>query len=310
MIVRGPEDLRDVGVQFVADGALPTARDNGDVLVNGIDQCIDQTGATVTGYVWLNGWQEIWQADQSSQATLAASLGPVAALTDLAVDYYAIVLADSPIHYWPLDETSGTVATDLVGARDGTYSGGVTLGATGLVAGSTAVEFDGVDGTVELGSTTTADDISGIPTDALTWEFWLRRDAVANIQRLVNRASNGNTLGGYSIGVYTSGEIWVNVDSGTDAGINIPVNLALATTYHLAVTIDNSGATAAIAVYVDGALADTGNCSRDLGEATVDMFLSGGPGSNTDWDGALQHIAVYDYVLSPTQIADHHAAGS
>ena len=42
-----------------------------------------------------------------------------------ATDAY---MATSPIHFWPLDETSGTTANDLAGALDGTCSG-MTMGA-------------------------------------------------------------------------------------------------------------------------------------------------------------------------------------
>ena len=45
--------------------------------------------------------------------------------------YDAVVLAEpSLIAYWPLDETSGAVAHDVVGGRDGAYAGGVDVGGT------------------------------------------------------------------------------------------------------------------------------------------------------------------------------------
>jgi signal peptidase I len=44
------------------------------------------------------------------------------------------VIADGPISYWPLDETSGTTGNDIVGSNTFTYHAGVTLGAAGSIA--------------------------------------------------------------------------------------------------------------------------------------------------------------------------------
>lgn len=46
------------------------------------------------------------------------------------MSYDAKVLALSPVAYWPMQETSGTLMTALVGSN-GTYHGGVTLGVGG-----------------------------------------------------------------------------------------------------------------------------------------------------------------------------------
>ena len=49
-----------------------------------------------------------------------------------AATYHNEVLADSPSAYWPLDETSGTLAEDASGhGKTATYGGGATLGADG-----------------------------------------------------------------------------------------------------------------------------------------------------------------------------------
>jgi len=48
--------------------------------------------------------------------------------------YRERVIADGASHYWPLDETTGTTAADVVGGAHGTISGGVTLGVPGAIA--------------------------------------------------------------------------------------------------------------------------------------------------------------------------------
>jgi len=61
-------------------------------------------------------------------------------------DYASTVLSDSPLAYYKLGETSGTVATDSSGqGKNGTYVNGVSLGAPGPLVGVTnyAASFNG-----------------------------------------------------------------------------------------------------------------------------------------------------------------------
>lgn len=77
------------------------------------------------------------------------ALGPLAAegIEPLDLTYAETVLADSPALFWPMDETSGTVATDASGnGNHGTYSG-ATLNQASLLPGDPggSVSFDGVN---------------------------------------------------------------------------------------------------------------------------------------------------------------------
>lgn len=61
------------------------------------------------------------------------------------LSYAATVLSDGPIAYWRLDDTTTATAKDSSGyGHDGSYQGGVTLGATGIPGDvDKAVYFDG-----------------------------------------------------------------------------------------------------------------------------------------------------------------------
>lgn len=67
----------------------------------------------------------------------------IAAAEEHSTTYSDIVMAAGPIAYWPLWETGGTVAEELVGGYDGTYSADVlTIGTqTGIGDGNEAVTF-------------------------------------------------------------------------------------------------------------------------------------------------------------------------
>jgi hypothetical protein len=64
----------------------------------------------------------------------------------------ATILASRPIAYWPMQETSGTVAHDVSGfGHNGTYVGGCVLNQGGPQTGVKAVSFDGSTGYVNAG---------------------------------------------------------------------------------------------------------------------------------------------------------------
>ena len=63
--------------------------------------------------------------------------------------YQAVVIADSPVSFWPLHETSGTLIHDIVGTNNGAAinTGSLTLGAPGIlysngVTSDTSIAFN------------------------------------------------------------------------------------------------------------------------------------------------------------------------
>src|SRR6266571_5764441 len=93
------------------------------------------------------------------------------------MSYSSTILADSPIRYYRLGQSGGTVATDLGSqAQNSTISAtGITYNQTGLLAGDadTSMFFDGASGTVTFPTT-------GLPTGAGAWsvEAWVRLPAI------------------------------------------------------------------------------------------------------------------------------------
>jgi len=91
--------------------------------------------------------------------------------------YTSVILADSPIRYYRLGESSGTTATDLGSqAINGTYTGGFTLAQTGLIvneAAAKSVTLNGASGYVSALTT-------GLPTGHQAWslEAWINMASV------------------------------------------------------------------------------------------------------------------------------------
>ena len=91
--------------------------------------------------------------------------------------YALAVLADSPLAYWRLGETSGTTARDEKGQFDGVYRGTPTLGAPGSLPRDPdkAVFFPGPPTStyVELGDVSALD----LERSPFTIEAWAKIDA-------------------------------------------------------------------------------------------------------------------------------------
>ncbi|MBW2459362.1 MAG: hypothetical protein JRI68_33020, partial [Deltaproteobacteria bacterium] len=113
--------------------------------------------------------------------------------------YPEVVLADGPLAYWRLDEStcngSCTIATE-VGSFTGTLqenaTGGFAVGQPGAIAGSTSVEFiEPGDGYITFG------DIFEFANGAtpFTLELWIHLNEVNDNGAIIGRVGNWNTFG-------------------------------------------------------------------------------------------------------------------
>src|SRR5262249_42106571 len=116
-----------------------------------------------------------------------------AALTVVAAPagFGGAVLGSTPLAYWRLGESSGTVAYDYVAGLDGTYRN-ATLGQPGYSAidPNTAVQFEGADSFVGFidGSA-----INFQGTNAsFTLECWARGSDIADDATLIAKGTGGS----------------------------------------------------------------------------------------------------------------------
>lgn len=216
--------------------------------------------------------------------------------------YYNRVLAMYPVNlvaYWPLSESSGSIAVDASGnSRNGAYSN-VALGDTGIGDGRTCPEFVDVSNSqCNVYSVSLRD---AWPASAGTFMVWVKApnsiwdDTVAH--NCVNLRTNGNSgiaigkpsaidqlgLNWFGGGVY-AGSTWYAYESADDW-------------IHVAVTWDAAANEAK--TYFNGVLAATnsglGTWSGVLqsGWATI-----GGP----EWAGNLAHAAIWSKALTVDEI--------
>ncbi len=238
-------------------------------------------------------------------AMLALGTGPAA-----AADYPSAVLADHPVSYWRLNETSGTVAADQTGRTPGAIYGSVALGQSGPVAGGGSFGFDGSDG-VDLGRPAPA---SLVPAASWALEAWVKAssadasDCVHTYAQLCDAYRLHDY--GFELFMNTSGSIAGLADTPTQPPTFYPVmsttRLADSQWHYIVLVRDMSSLT----LYVDGAA----NASTPVHEQGITTDRYGVTIGNdtvcncTGWRGSLAEVAFYNYALTAAQVAAHYQA--
>lgn len=248
----------------------------------------------------------------SDSGPAAADGSPEAPPPTIASAYAAAVMADSPLGYWPLGDSSvSSSCHDASGnGHDGTMEGAVNLGLPGPFAdGSiTAASFGGDGADVDLGST-----FSFSGSAPFSWEIWaapstLPGNAGAFLsameydssggpvsgEYLIAYSSNGNTLGFEMYGPGAPG--FVALECGGAGGLSVNH------WSYVVATWDGSGNAN---IYVDGVSSnsESGVAGQLSTPSGVDTLLG------QYFNGTLSEVAIYDHALTPGQIEAHWKAG-
>lgn len=316
----------------VANGAVPITY-QWHVISNSIDAAIP--GATADT-LWLSNIQASLNGNMYYAALTnpfegvagnPATLTVVPRTTNAPVTLYdKIVMADSPVGYWRLDESNGTptgsIALDTAGSFDGTYS----------YAGSD-LTFDyptGIPHELDPSIHVTNTAIVTIPyalelnpvSGPWTYEFWLKptsQDTV-NFHTPVSSEANPNmgaNLTGWNIYQHIQSYWTWNIFNGGPNGsftsefVDHPV--VPGQWYHMVLTDDGTN----MVWYSNDrvVLATTVNAVGFVQNGVNgDPSVAGGPltlairsdGVFGGWDGGIDELAVYNYVLSPQQVENHY----
>jgi hypothetical protein len=210
------------------------------------------------------------------------------------------VLADSPVGFWLLDETSGTTAVDSSGnANHGTYNGSPALAAT-TVAGLTAPDFDGSNDYVLIPPIST----SGGP---FTIEVVARADVIVEQAEVFSEIYDPDRIQA-TIGLHVAGQGAGNqITAGTYGFYNWTIIQGGTWTagdfHHLAFTY---GADDTARLYVDGVA--VGSTSYPPTDSNSGWRLGCKYDGGTFWNGAIAGAAMYLSEMSPERVAAHYDA--
>ena len=316
--------------RVVANGAQPITY-QWHSISNSVDRII--TGATSSDTLWLSNIQASadgtiyyaqvtgpFQAAASGQATLSV----IAHVTNSSIStaYSQIVMADSPVAYWRLDETSGsTNAADSVGSFDGAYS---SVGTDLIFGYPTGIPKD-IDTGIHVTNTAIVTVLYALELNPVTgpwsYEFWIQPTSLsgnfpAPISSEANPANAGTHLTGWNIYQHQA-NVWTwNIYNGgangsfTSEFADNPI--VPGTWYHMVLTDDGTNM---VWYSNDRLVFSTTHKAVGFIQNGVngDPSLAAGPttlatrsdGAFNDWDGGIEDVAVYNYVLSPQQIQNH-----
>ena len=216
--------------------------------------------------------------------------------------YSLVVLADAPINYYQLDETSGTTASDSSGnGNTGTYTGvGVTYGVSGAIVkdSDTAITFNGTSGDISL-------PVAGLPSGTAPWsiECWMNILSVPAAFNILVSWGQHVSGGAAELGINASGHLYVGFPS--IGGPSQSVSPSTGAWHHVVGTSD--GMTQKL--YVDGALVASGTFAGNISTTSETAFIANGTGGSSWFNGSIDEVAIYNTVLNQQQISSHYTAG-
>jgi hypothetical protein len=262
--------------------------------------------------------------------------------SDAGSTYDQTVLSDRPVAFWAMNGTSGT-ETDLTGHNNtGTYRGGVPP-RVALPNGDQAVDFDGVSQFLTVPSNAS---MSISTTGSITWEGWIRPDVLqfphdgdagyvewmgkcfmyspsceweARMYDTTNAGGRCNRLSAYAFNPTA------NLGSGADwqpmCGLLQPMQwLYVVGEYTTSSQPANCPSSPAypgsLDIWVDGvewnqaSHSPTGCMSQYsvAPKAGISPLNIGTMAMDRWFAGAIGKVALYDRVLTQTEIANHYRA--
>jgi hypothetical protein len=214
--------------------------------------------------------------------------------------YQQTLLSLNPLAFWPLNETSGRTAYDVVGGNNGTYIGGCTLsqsGPTNSIFGSAShsVLFDGSSGYV---------DIPGGPlnlTGPITVVAWVD---LASIPTFAGVLSHGDFS--WRMSVDSSAEPGGN-DGSLAMDATSPIAIIAGNWHMLAYTYTgNTSQSGNGALYLDGTLVANNTIDTAPSGDSLDLWIGGSPDYGTARliNAEIADAAVFPEAFSAAQMQD------
>ena len=222
------------------------------------------------------------------------------------------------VSFWQLDDTSGTKALDSADSHHGTYQGGFTLGAVGLLdsgasdSGNKAARFDGNSGCVTVPIKT------NLSSASFTVEALVQPSGIDPHAHVIVACGTGYQL------VLNGTDFEASVADGGafQSPVVVHAEVLGAASYYVAMTFDAPSKT--LQLFVNPAASDgfgtfqqsenAGGHSFAFATVTYKAVTSGDLriGASADgapsefFSGVIQDVAVYDRALSFCEIVQHY----
>lgn len=215
-----------------------------------------------------------------------------------------LVIAQGPLFFHRLAETSGTTANDASGnGRTGTYNGSPTLNQASLVDGDTAnasVTFDGTNDFDEIADASWMD-----VTTQVSWSIWCRADSSVTGARLLWGRDNFSTQRAWIIQTTTTALQTVLYTGGGTRTHTATVAIRDGVRHHIVVTYDGVN----LRMYVDGIRVYKAAETNTINAITQPIQIGVVSGAGF-WQGELDEAAMWNRALSEAEIRQQWQAGS
>lgn len=225
------------------------------------------------------------------------------------MSYDSVVLGDTPVSYWELNESSGTTATDSADSNPGTYSGGFTLGQPGIGDGETAVALANASSGV-----VTVPAASNLQPTNVSAEVWVNATSTTSNVGFVGPKWPGSGGIGYCLGL--------SIDTGSGTAMMFggysgsawtvardSISFPTGAWTHCVGTYDGTN----LRLYRNGVLVAGPTALASLTYQSQNLLIGQSPTAANMSDfvnGSMAKAAVYNYGLSATQVSNHYAAAT
>ena len=221
--------------------------------------------------------------------------------------YSTEVLADGPVGYWRLNETSGSTVVDSSGnGLNGTYINSPSLNQQSRVSGGASVLFNG---TTQYASIAHNALLDVTHVNGLTVEIW------ANFVT----ATAGKTETPIGRGVATSPiEVPYRIYDDSNfpqiqGGYFPPIRVAAISSrtsgiwQHMAFTVEAIGSDRIVRSYLNGTLQNTSTSTSDVPARATGLFI-GAENNRRFVNAYLAEAAIYPTALSSARLLAHYTA--
>lgn len=215
----------------------------------------------------------------------------------------SVVLADAPLHFWELQEASGTSAADATAGtpNNGTYNN-VTLAAAGPqnAIPDKAASFNGTSSYIDVPH---ASDLN--ITGNLTLELWVRPTALNQDHQYISKFGPSNAEVPYSFFQYNADQFVYFGQATGGAWASTPMATRLIAGIWNHIAVKRVGST--ITFYLNGAVDVVRTLSSTPGTNTSPVTIGSVTAHNGSWmNGRLAYVAMWNSGLSDAQILAHY----